>query len=126
MHTLAELVDLDRRLGTASWPLLVCERDGVALGGFWFLDYGNGVLHNQYNAATEAGLALGASGHAMAHALVQAQGAGFRAVSLGRSTNADGFTENRDLLHFKSRFGAGLTGQITLDVPLDRLADLRE
>ena len=58
--------------------------------------------------------------------LEQAVLAGFQRFSFGRSTNADGWTENRALLRFKAGFGAGLASQFHIELPLDRLAGLRE
>ena len=83
-------------------------------------------MHNQYNGATDDGLALGASSYGIALALDAAATQGFRAFSFGRSTNEDGWTENRALQRFKSGFGAGLCAQVHIDLPLDALARLRE
>ncbi len=99
---------------------------GTALAGLWFLDYGNGTLHNQYNGATDHGLTLGAASYGISCALEQATLDGFERFSFGRSTNADGWTENRALLRFKARFGAGLASQFHIELALDRLAGLRE
>lgn len=125
VHSLDELIDLNRRLGPASRGLVVRDGAGQALAGLWCLDYGKGTLHNQYNAATDQGLALGASSLAIATALEAALSEGFRRFSFGRSTNEDGFTENGALVRFKAGFGAGLASQFHIEVPLDRLEGLR-
>lgn len=123
VHSVAELIDLHRRLGPQSRGLLIRDDDGEVAAGLWFIDYGCGTLHNQYNGATDAGLALGASSYGIALALEGALRDGFGQFSFGRSTNADGWTENRDLLRFKSGFGAGLAAQFHIEVPLDRLME---
>lgn len=125
VHSVAELVDLHGRLGAQSRGMLVRDADSVALAGLWFIDYGTGVLHNQYNGASAVGLALGASSYGISLALERALTEGFRAFSFGRSTNEDGWTENRALLRFKAGFGAGLASQFHIELPLDRLAGLR-
>jgi len=126
VHSPAELVDLHARLGPQSRAQIIRDASGQALAGQWFIDYGTGILHNQYNGATDAGLTLGASSYGISLALEAAAAQGFRAFSFGRSTNADGWTENRALQRFKSGFGAGLCAQYHVDLPLDRLALLRE
>ena len=126
VHSPAELVDLHGRLGRQSRAQIIRDASGQALAGQWFIDYGTGVLHNQYNGATDEGLALGASSYGISLALEGAAAQGFRAFSFGRSTNDDGWTENRALQRFKSGFGAGLAAQYHIDLPLDRLTLLRE
>ena len=126
VHSPAELVDVHARLGPQSRAQIIRDAAGTALAGQWFIDYGTGVLHNQYNGATDAGLALGASSYGISLALETATTQDFRAFSFGRSTNEDGWTENRALQRFKSGFGAGLCAQYHIDLSLDRLALLRE
>lgn len=126
VHSLAELIDLSARLGPQSRAQIIRDAEGRALAAQWFIDYGTGTLHNQYNAATDAGLALGAASFGIATALESASTEGFRAFSFGRSTNDDGFTENGALVRFKAGFGAGLSGQMHILLPLDALATLRE
>lgn len=125
VHSLAEMIDLNQRLGPQSRAQLITDPEGAVLAGQWFIDYGTGTLHNQYNGATDAGLAAGASSYGIALALECAQAEGFRAFSFGRSTLEDGFSENRALLRFKAGFGAGLASQFHFDLPLDRLKALR-
>ena len=126
VHSLAELIDLDRRLGPQSRGLLIRGPQAEVLAGLWFIDYGTGTLHNQYNGATPAGLTLGASSFGIAHTLDAALAEGFRQFSFGRSTQDDGWSENRDLLRFKSRFGAGLSSQFHIELDLDHLIAARE
>ena len=126
VHSVAELVDLHQRLASQSRGQIIRDAAGGALAGQWFIDYGTGVLHNQYNGATDDGLALGASSYGISLALERAVTEGFRAFSFGRSTAGDGWTENRALQRFKSGFGAGLAAQFHIDLSLDRLAQLRE
>jgi hypothetical protein len=126
VHSVDELVDLHARLGRQSRAWIIRDAAGADLAAQWFIDYGTGTLHNQYNGATDAGLAAGASSYGMALALEAAATDGFHAFSFGRSTNADGWTENRALLRFKAGFGAGLSSQFHIELPLDRLATLRQ
>ena len=126
VHSVPELIDLHARLGAQSRAQIIRDASGAALSGQWFIDYGTGTLHNQYTGATDEGLALGASSYGISLALEAATTEGFRAFSFGRSTNEDGWTENRALQRFKSSFGAGLCAQVHLLLPLDRLAQLRE
>lgn len=126
VHSVAELQDLHRRLGRQSRAHLIRGAEGQALAGQWFIDYGTGTLHNQYNGASDAGLALGAASYGLALTLEAARDEGFRCFSFGRSTNDDGWTENRALLRFKSGFGAGLSAQYAIELPLDALAALRD
>ena len=123
VHSVAELIDLHRRLGPQSRGLLIRDPAGAVLAGLWFIDYGCGTLHNQYNGATDSGLALGASSYGIALTLERACSEGFRQFSFGRSTLDDGWTANPDLLRFKSRFGAGLASQLHIELPLDRLLE---
>ena len=122
VHSLPELIDLHHRLGRQSRAQLIRDAAGNALAGHWFIDYGSGTLHNQYNGATDQGLAMGAAGYGIALTLEAAQNDGFRALSLGRSTESDGFSQNRSLLEFKSRFGTSLAAQLHFDLDLRRLA----
>jgi hypothetical protein len=126
VHSVAELIDLHARLGPQSRAQLIRDGQGQALAGQWFIDYGTGTLHNQCNGATDAGLALGAASYGIALALERARAEGFRTFSFGRSTNDDGWTENRALLRFKAGFGAGLSAQYAFDLPLDALTRLRD
>lgn len=121
VHSAAELIDLHRRLGAQSRGVLIRGPSDEVLAGLWFIDYGNGTLQNQYNGATDAGLRLGASSYGVALALEGAVTQRFAQFSFGRSTLEDGWSENRDLLRFKSRFGAGLASQFHIEVSLDRL-----
>ncbi len=123
VHSVAELIELNTRLGPQSRGLLIRAASGEVLAGMWFIDYGTGTLHNQYIGATDQGLALRASTFGLSVALEHACAEGFRLFSFGRSTLEDGFTENHDLLRFKSRFGAGLASQFHIEVPLDLLAE---
>ena len=123
VHSAAEIIDLDRRLGPQSRGLLIRDPSDAVLAGLWFIDYGTGTLHNQYNGATDAGLAQGASSFAIALTLERAVTEGFRQFSFGRSTQPDGWTENRDLVRFKARFGAGLASQFHIELSLDRLLE---
>lgn len=126
VHSVAELIDLHARLGPQSRAQLIRDDHGQALAGQWFTDYGTGTLHNQYNGATDAGLALGAASYGIALTLERARAEGFRTFSFGRSTSDDGWTENRALLRFKAGFGAGLSAQYAFDLPLDALTRLRD
>jgi hypothetical protein len=126
VHSVPELVDLHARLGPQSRAQIIRDAGGTALSGQWFIDYGTGTLHNQYNGASDAGLALGASSYGISLALEAAAAQGFRTFSFGRSTNEDGWTENRALQRFKQGFGAGLCAQAHLMLPLDALTQLRE
>ena len=122
VHSVAELIDLHRRLGGQSRGTLVRSSTGEALAGLWSIDYGTGTLHNQYNFATDFGLSLRASSYGISLALQLATAQGFRRFSFGRSTGDDGWSDNRDLLRFKARFGAGLASQFHIDLDLRRLA----
>lgn len=123
VHSVAELIDLDRRLGPQSRGLLVRDAAGQVLAGFWFIDYGTGTLHNQYIGASDAGLALRAPTFGLSVALEAACDEGFRQFSFGRSTLEDGWSENQELVRFKSRFGSGLVSQFHIEVELDALIE---
>lgn len=121
VHSAAELIDLHHRLGPQSRGLLVRDGQGAVLAGLWFIDYGTGTLHNQYIGASEAGLAARAPTFGLSVALEAACAEGFRLFSFGRSTLEDGWSENQELVRFKSRFGAGLVSQFHIEVDLDAL-----
>jgi hypothetical protein len=123
VHSVAELIDLHARLGPQSRGLLIRGPGDAVLAAMWFIDYGTGTLHNQYIGATDEGLALRASTFGLSVALEGACIEGFRQFSFGRSTLEDGFSENDDLVRFKSRFGAGLASQFHFEVALDRLVE---
>lgn len=123
-HSAAELADLAARLGEQWRGVMVRSAEGEALAALLFIDYGQGVLHNQYNAATERGLTLGASSYGIARALIEAHGAGFRCFSFGRSTLEDGWGVNHKLAAFKQQFGAGTSAQLTIEADLQALRGL--
>lgn len=123
VHSVAELIDLSARLGPQSRGLLIRDSTGQMLAAMWFIDYGTGTLHNQYIGATDQGLDLRAPTYGLSITLEQARAEGFRQFSFGRSTLADGWSENPDLLRFKSRFGAGVASQFHFELSLDRLLE---
>lgn len=123
VHSVADLIDLQQRLGLQSRGLLIRDPAGQVLAAMWFIDYGTGTLHNQYIGATDQGLALRAPTYGLSITLEQARTTGFRQFSFGRSTLADGWSENLDLLRFKSRFGAGVASQFHFELSLDRLLE---
>ena len=119
VHSAAELFDLHCRLGAQSRGLLVRDARGVEVAALWFIDYGNGTLHNQYNAATEVGLRQGASSYGIALTIMSAfRDGGFRQFSFGRNTLDDGWSVNRKLMRFKQQFGAGLCAQFHFELDL--------
>jgi hypothetical protein len=118
VHTPEELADLHFRLGAASHGLLVCDPHARTVAGMWCIDYGNGTLHLQYNAATQEGLKLRASSFGVSRLLEFAIAGGFEKFSFGRSTESDGWSLNRGLLRFKAQFGAGLGAQFHLEIDL--------
>lgn len=121
VHSAAELADLDRRLGRQSRGVLIRSAQGQVVAGLWFIDYGTGTLHNQYTGASPEGLSQRAAAFGISLALEQACAEGFRQFSFGRSTEADGWTENQQLLRFKSGYGSGLVSQFHIEVELDAL-----
>lgn len=123
VHSLEELIDLDRRLGPQSRGLLNRSGTGEVLAALWCIDFGTGTLHNQYNFTTDEGLRLRAASYGIAVALESAVAEGFRQFYLGRNTLEDGWSVSRDLLRFKARFGAGLASQFHIELPLDRLIE---
>ena len=123
VHSVDELVDLQARLGPQSRGMLIRDTAGTLHAAMWFIDYGTGTLHNQYIGATNAGLVLRAPTFGLSVALEQACAEGFQQFSFGRSTLEDGWSENTDLLRFKSRFGAGIDAQFHIEVSLDQLTE---
>ena len=123
VHSVAELIDLHDRLGPQSRGLLIRAPSGEVLAALWFIDYGTGTLHNQYIGTSDQGLDLRAATYGLSVALERACTEGFRQFSFGRSTLADGWSENSDLVRFKSRFGAGLASQFHIELSLDRLLE---
>ena len=103
---MAELIDLHHRLGPQSRGVLIRDAAGAVLAGLWFIDYGSGTLHNQYNGATEAGLTAGASSYGIALALEGALSDGLPAVFV-RAQHEGGRVGREPAIFCASRPGLG-------------------
>jgi hypothetical protein len=110
VHTLADLLELQRRFPDAIELWLVRDRAGECLAGNWnfvFVD----AIHGQYGATSAAGRALSAHDLLLETIFAAAIAAGRSWFSFGTSTEQAGRVLNDTLFAFKASFGAGAVVQ---------------
>ncbi len=126
VHLPAEFWELEQRLQDRQIGIFVRDSSENVLAAMWFIDYGTGTLHNQYNCSTDTGLIPGAASFGVSWMLDWAAAHGFRNFSFGRSTLSDGWSINHRLLKFKEQFGAGLASQLHFCVDISSCLALPE
>jgi hypothetical protein len=110
VHTLADLLELQRRLPGAIELWLVRDRAGECLAGNWNFVFADAV-HGQYGATSAAGRALSAHDLLLESIFAAAIDGGRSWFSFGTSTEQAGRVLNETLFAFKAGFGAGAVVQ---------------
>ena len=105
VHTLAEITELARRFPDRI-RFVAARRGDAVLAGAVLFDTG-GVVHAQYIAAGEEGMAVSALDLVFDHEITRARASGARWFDFGTSNEDQGRVLNEGLHRFKSEFGAG-------------------
>ncbi|WP_457580207.1 GNAT family N-acetyltransferase [Ensifer canadensis] len=122
VHSLAEMLDLRRRLEGENQLWLAYGPDGEILAGTWCFAYNAETLHTQYIASNPRGRELGAVDYLLAGVIDATAASSFKVMSFGINTLSDGYAINTNLLKQKLRFGSGVAVHWHFDVDLEQLA----
>ena len=119
VHTYAEMIDIQSRVGGAVELWLARDASGDCLAGTWiFLFSKNSTWHTQYIASTQKGRDYFAVDLLLESAIRAAEQVGIRSFSFGASTESAGLLLNEGLFNFKAGFGHGSTIQDFYEINL--------
>ncbi len=124
VHSLAEMLDLRRRLEGENQLWLAYGPDGEILAGTWCFAYNAETLHTQYIASNPRGRELGAVDYLLAGVIDATAASSFKVMSFGINTLSDGYAINTNLMKQKLRFGSGVAVHWHFDVDLEQLANV--
>jgi hypothetical protein len=110
VHPLAEMLELQSRLGDGIELWLARDRNGACVAGEWMFVFA-GAMHGQYGVADAAGRAASAQDLLLETLVRSAATRGLAWFSFGTSTEQGGQRLNDSLLRYKASFGAGAVVQ---------------
>ena len=118
VHSLAEMVDVQRLFPKNVELWVARDAQGNLLAGVWLFRYSDCTWHTQYIASTEAGRESFATHHLLEAILQVAKKDAVTFFSFGASTESVGQVVNSGLFEFKAGFGHGSTVQDFYEIEL--------